>query len=451
MYRRWILVAIMLCVIGLAPACGDSFQATPFPNTDNQVAGTGTRELPTLYPTATTLPTALPTDTRPPQPTSVPATEIPFDQVVVDLTYSIPALNLARRIRGNVAGEIEVIDEETSLSVTLKNRAGVLLEMQQALPRATIEEPATECEACVYVEYRLPLTEQEGEGWLNDVQMLASLENYTSLFLGPHFPPGTIIGLRREATPFEVAHSAAFTDDGRLWAWTATESEIDSSEAPNGALSDVRLDLEAIDWEDLADSYGQVCYEGGGRETLMLDGPEGPRLIDLYCPDLFLPGQLQPLYLSLGGAAGENLEGSDVAPPELPFSVDSHAVFHREDGANLDLKSDGRIEVVDSQGITFTTSITASQIVSLTAPLLDSELMEPGIANILSEEPGNVIVLRAADGVQELAWSELDPLIEALIQPWEELLESVVRSLPDDSAEAPEQTPTPTPTESDDS
>lgn len=451
MHRRWIFVAIILCIIGLAPACGDSSPATRASNDDNQAAALGTRELPTLYPTATAPPVPSPTDTRPPQPTTVPATEVPFDQVVADVRYSIPVLNLDRRIRGNVAGEIEIIDEETSTSVTLRNRAGVLLEMQQALPRATIEESTTACEACVYIEYRLPLTEQAGEGWLNDVQMLASLESYTSMFLGPHFPPGTIIGLRREATPFEVAHSAALTDDGGSWAWKATEAEIGSSTTPDGALSEVQLVLDEIEWENLADSYGQVCYDGGGRETLMLASPDGTRSIELYCPDLFLPGQLQALYLRLSALFGDKLEESDVAPPELPFSVDSQVIFQREDGAKLDLKSDGRLNVTDSQGITYTSTVTMSQILSLTAPLLNSALMEPGVSNIMSQEPGNVIVLRADDGVYELAWIEVNSLIEVLIRPWDDLLEGGAQFVPDENGIEPEQTATSTATDADDS
>ena len=95
--------------------------------------------------------------------------------------------------------------------------------------------------------------------------------------------------------------------------------------------------------------------------------------------------------------------------------------------------------------------MTATQILSLTAPLLDSDRMAQGITNIMSEEPGNVIVLRADDGLYELAWSEVDPLIEALVRPWDDLLESVVRAVPEEDAEDLEQTPTPTPEDTDDS
>ena len=444
MGRHWILLLIIFCAIGLVSACGDTSAATAPAGQVESDNAPGARELPTLYPTATPLPSPIPADTRAPKPTAIPATQIPFDQLVVDVRYTIPALSLDRRIRGNVAGDLEVIDENTGTSLTLRNRAGVILEMQQALPRAAIEELPSECDACVHFEYSLPLTQEAGEGWLNDAQILASLENYTALFLGPHFPPGTVIGLRREATPYEVAHSAAFTADGQLWSWTATEAEISAPEDSVVDVAQIERELSFVDFETLPDSLGQACYQGAGREMLLMAGPDGPRLIELRCPELYLPGQLQPLYLSLIEAVRSRLMGSEPGPPELPMSVEDVLAYRRSDGSSLTLKQDGRLNAIDGEGIRFTSTLTVSRALSLTSLLLDSTLLQPGASITMSEAVSNVIILRAGDGVYELTWSEVDTLLETVIKPWDDLLDRMIRGLPEDNNAEPALAPTAT-------
>ena len=442
MSRHWILLAIIFCAIGLVSACGDSSPATAPTVQVESGSAPGIRELPTIYPTATPLPSPIPADTRPPEPTAILPTQVPFDQLVVDVRYAIPALGLDRRIRGNVAGEVEVIDENSGSSLTLKNRAGVILEMQQALPGATVEELPLECPACVHFEYNLPLTQEAGEGWLVDAQILASLENYTALFLGPHFPPGTVMGLRREATPYEVAHSVGITADGQVWSWTATEAEIN---APQNSVVDpgqLVQDLSLVDFDNLPDSLGQACYEGAGREMLLLTAPDGPRLIELRCPELYLPGQLQPPYMILSGAVGDRLPGSELRPPELSMTVEDVLTYRRSDGASLALQHDGRLNAIDGQGKRFTSTITVSHALSLTLPLLDSALMAPGASITVSEGVINVIILRAGDGVYELSWSEVDSLLETAIKPLDDLLDALIRDLPlgDDREPAPTAT-----------
>jgi hypothetical protein len=400
--------------------------------------------LPTLYPTATLLPSPTPVDTRVPEPTAIPPTQIPFDQLVVDVRYTIPILGLDRRIRGNVAGEIEVIDENSGSSLTLKNRAGVILEMQQSLPRAAVEELPTECAACVQYEYSLPLTQEAGEGWLKDAQILASLENYTALFLGPHFPPGTIIGLRREATPYEVAHSVAVTADGQVWSWTATEEEVDGSETLGVDIEQIDQELRRVDFENLPDSLGQSCYQGAGREMLYLTSPDGPRLVDLRCPALYLPGHLQPVYLSLGEALEERLAGSEVGPPELPISVEDVLTYRRGDGSNLVVKQDGHLIAIDGEGVSFTSTITRSQVLSLTSLLLDSTLLRPGVPITVSEVLSNGIILRAVDGPYEYSWNEVELPLEPAIKLLDAYLDEMIRNLPGN--EDDESTPAPTAT-----
>jgi hypothetical protein len=352
---------------------------------------------------------------------------VSFDQLVIEMTYSIPSLGLEIRIKGNVAGELEVVDESSETSVLLKNRPGVIVEMQQALPKAVIEDLPANCDSCVQIEYELPLTDQSGHGWLNDVQLLASIENYVSSVLGPHFPAGTIAGLRRDATPFEVAHTSAVTSEGELWTWRATEAEISTPILEEGVLDQVSSELGLIDWEMISDSVGHICYQGGGRETLLLESPDGPRQVEIRCPELYLPGQLVPLYKILSNAAAEILEGSDTAPPELPMTLDTWLLYRRTDGVSLTLAEDGLAQAIDSEGSIYTSTITTTQVLSLTNLLLDDSLLESGPSVFFEEDSGNVILLRAAEGVYEIAWAEesedpsgvgalLDELISWLLQ-----------------------------------
>jgi len=78
-------------------------------------------------------PTSTPAPTRPPQPTAVSNTPIPFDDTVVELRYQIPAIQLDRRLQGNVSSQIVLIDETTGHGQQRNNQAAVLLQLQQAL------------------------------------------------------------------------------------------------------------------------------------------------------------------------------------------------------------------------------------------------------------------------------------------------------------------------------
>jgi hypothetical protein len=439
---RWAIFLILaLGVIGNITACAEqAASVTRVPQGATSVV-LGTRELPTLYPTATPLPSPTPANTLTPQPSAVPATEIAFEQLVVDVTYAIPVLGLDRRIKGNVTGEIEVIDQNSGDSVTLKNRAGVIVELQQSLPRVTIDELPPDCDTCVRIEYNLPLTGQVGSGWLRDPQMLASLENYTVVVLGPHFPPGTVAGLRREATPFEVAHSAAITSDGLLWAWTATESQLTEPDIVEGLGEQAAGNLALIDWPALPESVGYLCYEGGGAESLQLDGPNEMRLVDVRCPEMYLPSQLVPVYSILSDAVAPRLKGSEVTPPVLPMSLNTMVLFRRDDGATLSLFQSGRLTAIDPSGVSYTLTMTSTEALSLTAALLDNDLLEPGPEAIFAEDPGNVILVRAHDAVYEVSWREQTAALSALVEPWSKLLENVLRTTGTQAGGTPVPTP----------
>jgi hypothetical protein len=443
--RLLTFLIIVLGLAGLVSACGKNNDETFLETPVAQPSLWQTRELPTVYPTATPLPSPTPVSTNTPQPAAATPTEVAFDQLVVDVTYSIPLLDLDRRIRATVAGEIEVIDENSGESVILKNRPGVVVEMQQALPKSTIEELPLGCDACVQVEYELPLSDQAGKGWLQDVQLLASLENYTAAILGPHFPPGTIAGLRREATPFEVAHSAAITGDGQLWTWTATEAQVSEPLIVESLRDQAAGDLALINWSVLPESLGNSCYQGSGVESLFLDGSEGPKLVQIRCPELYLPGQLVPIYSALSDAVGERLQGGEVAPPELPMTLDTLAYYRRADGASLTISAAGRLSAIDVNGASYTLTLTETEVLSFTTQLRDSSLLEPGpTAGLFGDEPGNVILIRSYDGVYELAWSEQDEPPIALIEPWNDLLELAFQRAKPQNGET--STPAPTAT-----
>ncbi len=434
--HQLIWLAIVFGLAGLIVACsndgGRSLAEMPA-----QASTLRARELPTLYPTATLLPSPTPTSPNELQPTAAPSSEVDFDQLVVDVHYVIPSLELDRRIRGNVAGVVEVIDQNDGASVMLKNRPGVIVEMQQALLRAQIEKVPEGCISCVQVDYELPLTEQSGQGWLRDVQLLASLENYTAAVLGPHFPAGTMAGLRREATPFEVAHSVAVSSEGQLWTWTATDMRVAEPTIVAGIGEQAAGHLASIDWLGLPDSIGHVCYEGGGAEWLQLEGPDRAQLIDVRCPELYLPGQLAPIYSLLSDAVVAELAGGDVSPPDLPMTLDTIVYFGRTDGASLTVSSEGQLDAIDAEGASYTVTLTTTETLSLTSVLLDSSLLSPGPSALFDEEPGNIILIRANDSVYELAWSEQDEIPAALIELWDGLFELAFQSTGQQSGEAP--------------
>ena len=63
---------------------------------------------------------------------------------------------------------------------------------------------------------------------------------------------------------------------------------------------------------------------------------------------------------------------------------------------------------------------------------------------LVGSADGWVYCLRADDGVYELSWSEVDLLLETAIRPWDDLLDALIRSLPEDNSD--ERAPAPTAT-----
>ncbi|MBK7894724.1 MAG: hypothetical protein IPJ90_07540 [Anaerolineaceae bacterium] len=166
------------------------------------------------------------TVTQAPLPTQATKTPIPFGANVVELRLTIPSLGLDRRLQGSVNSQIVLVDERTGFAVQRDNQASVLLDLQQVLPELVTTAVPEGCDSCVRITYSLPFSGVEGEGWLRDPVLLASLENYFTITLGPHFPAAAMIGLRRSASPYAPAHTIAVMEDGRLYRWMANQAEV---------------------------------------------------------------------------------------------------------------------------------------------------------------------------------------------------------------------------------
>lgn len=444
-----------------------------FPELSGTAAPTTTAlVLPTLLPTRTAVPSPSPSATSPPQPTAT-ATEVPdFNEIAADLHYTIPGLALDRRVTGTVGGEITVVDETTGERVVRPNQGGIVTELQQTLPTITLADLPDNCPFCVYFEYELPTLGVSGSGWLTDTRTLASVENYTAAVLGPHFPAGTVIGLRRNASPYKAAHTIALTADGQLWRWLANDQEIEGPQ-PAGAANEALLAaLAATPLEEVEDAYTAACGEGTPLEILYInpDGLGAGKAVRVRCPNLALSSTLLPLYLQLNGLLQPLLadEGLEEPEPNVPLGTLIH--YRRGDGARLTLLQDGSA-VLFSGGddpITATVSLTSVgslDVISLTATLVESSLLRPGIETLTSTMAANYLIVRAEDGVYTAAWDEgeADEALLAALAELDALLAGVVAAPPEEEegtataepaeettatpAATPSRTPTPTPSQ----
>ncbi len=411
-----------------------------------QPPATADRILPTVYPTATTIPVATATTTLTPEPTRPPDTPIAFDQVAVDLRYSIPAFGLDRRIQANVANQIKITDMTTGESVVRKDQPGIQLELQQALTGLILNEVPDGCDRCVQIEYEIPLAEASGSGWLEDVRLLASLENYTSAVLGPYFPPDTIAGLRRSATPYQAAHSVAVSSDGTLWIWQVADAQIESPQTID-VLELGLLDSLAVIEESAApaDNYRASCLSSPGRETLFIGGEE-PITVNFSCPELAMPSNLVPLYQILEGLAADSLTEEAEDRPDPPLPLDSLLYFQRADGYTLTAFRDGRAITIDTDGQAYTGTITSTLAISLTTELVDSGQFVQTADALAAGKSGNILVVRTDQGVFEASWqNEAETSLSILVGRLDDLMNDIVALFGSDEVAA-EGSPTPIPT-----
>lgn len=364
------------------------------------------RQLPTLYPSATPMPTATAVATRPPLPTTVPPTPVAFDQVVVEIHYRLPALGLDRRLQGDVSGRLTMEDRATGLSLTRENQNRILLEMQQGLGQLTLAELPDDCENCVWIDYDLPLSGIAGSGWLEDVTLLASLDNFTAIHLGPHVPPGSWLALRRSATSYWVAHTVAVTSDGRTWKWLATEGRIAEPVLLGVEAARLEAAVQGLTDLPLADTYSATC-EDAARETIFIGGDDEVGTIRIVCPAHSLPAHMVPLYLELQALLGDVVAGAE--PPARPFSLTTLLYYQSADDERLVISYANQVEV-ESGGEIYSGTLSASQVISLTTGLETSARLTLAVDDVLAAGPGaNGLIVRGSSGVSGVTWRGAPP------------------------------------------
>lgn len=371
---------------------------------------------PTYTPAATQGP--LPTLTPPPtRETAVPDTPIPFDETVLELRYQIPLLGLDRRLQGNVANQLIVVDEASGRSIQRNNEGSVMFELRQALLGMELAAMPDACPGCVYVEYELSDAGLSGSGWLQDPVILASIENFMSATLGPHFPEDTAIGLRRSASPYAPGHNIAIAEDGRLWMWLATEPEI--SPAVNSEITPQLLaELAQLSLAELNDQYQADCL-GVPIETLQLNLADETWNGRIICPELTLPTTLQPLYVQLDALLAEKTAVVALEKPDSTFPIDALLQYNRADNTKLTLYPNSTLIAIDSLGSIYTTTLTSTLPVSLTTSLLDTGLLEAGfktfiatesepVTTTVTAEPAtSILAVRGVNGLVDAEWLDL--------------------------------------------
>jgi hypothetical protein len=434
MRKRHFGLWLLFFVAGLLAGCGG--------DPDDMAAPPANTSLPprppiTLQPTFTPLPTAgpLPSITPPPpRPTAVPNTPIPFDETVVELRYRIPALGLDRRLQGNVAGSIIVVDEANGLARQRSNQAGILLELRSVLPTLSLALLPDDCPACVHVTFALPAQSVTGDGWLQDPVLLASIENYLAVGLGPHFPPNTVIGLRRAASPYAPAYTLSLAADGRAQGWLATEPQVD----PPSPADPARVELELLAALPLAELRNQYVADCPGRplETFTLQSGDDDWSGTIRCPELSLSPALLPLYLRLSDIVAERTAPVSLPQPEPLFPLEAFIVYQRADGTSLTLFHDGALLGVAADGLAFSGALTTTLPISLTQSVINSNLLQPGYRTFLGETavsptpPQTSLAARGPNGVLDGRWATppahpifatlnqlLGSLINATIEP----------------------------------
>lgn len=443
--RPLLRAAVYLLLLGV-PAAGCRREPAP-PATEAQptaaevAAGATLPPLPTLLPTATPLPDPSPTVTRPPrEPTATPP-PLDLDQIAVDIRYAIPEIGLVRRLQGTIASRIALTDERTGQTRTLRDQAGVLLELQATLPVLQLGPLPDDCPGCVQLDYSLPAANTAASGWLTDTQFLASIENYTAVHLGPHWPAGTRYGLRRSAAPGHPAHTLAVTAEGTVFFWQATESTVAPAtvdEALPAVLAGVRPD------EEPAEFYAVNCA-GGTTETLFWqtgddagDGNETTGTeVRLACPEFALPTTLAPLYDVLAMTVERQPAAADFDFPSRMLSVRDRLVYRRPDGRGFFLSDDDSAAVALASGQAVPVNVTDSDVLSLTLAL--SDLGVPLVDVVPEEGPmsGGQLWFRDEAGMHLVAWSDATPA------PLLHLLQSLDGYLEDDSLIPAAETATP--------
>ena len=407
-----------------------------------------------------------------------PTVTINFDEPTVQLVYRIPALSVDRRLEGNVSGQIVVFDETNNLQGQRTNQGNNLLDLQRRLPELELQSLPDGCDTCVYFQYTLPLSGESREGWLQDSVFLASIENYTTALVGPHFPPGTVVGLRREASFYYPAHSIALMSDGRIYTWLATEADVDEPFPTPLSFTDILTNLSLA---ELQSTYAANCLPEP-VETMRIYTSGNPLTITIRCPAYALSTTLLPLYAQLDEIMAQKLatyDGPERPPTGLP--LDAVLDYKRADGHQLTLSQNGRVTLQTNNQIIYTGTMTTTTLTALTTELLASGQLQLGLNTLLESEatsstpaaegtperaPASFLLVRGAQGIVDGKFGQIDdPLLANLNALMESLLnpsDPIETGTPDpantldesesdetgtpDPANTPETEATPTPT-----
>lgn len=416
MSRFYIILLLLLLT-----ACGQPAVATPTSGSGETAVDPSLGSSPiTLPPTFTPIPahTQRPTPNTP-LPTLSPtatATPIAFDQTVVELRIAIPAIGLDRRLEGKLGGTVIVADEATGLILQRSSEGPVVADLRQVLPTLELSPLPEGCAACVAFSYSLPEAGFEGSGWLQNTQLLASVERYFSGVFGPHFPPGTVAGLHRAPSPYAPGQVVAVDENGRLWTYLATDNQI---VPPTTADPSLVAAAERLRTVELAPAYEVACAGGIAPETLRLYD----RTVQLLCPEFALPNTLQTIYLALDSAIAPRLaavDGPQRPPARLPLAA--LLAYRRADGVRLTLLADGDA-VVEADSV-ITATLPLSQTMGLVTSLLASGVLHPGLTSFGDTTPGHhQLLVRGPDGVVDGSWPgetavSLLADLDALLQQW---------------------------------
>ncbi|MEM7332840.1 MAG: hypothetical protein AAF490_12200 [Chloroflexota bacterium] len=460
------LYAILLFSLLVACNSGPSQPSQPDETAENvsivlpspqAVPPTFTPSAPEPLPTATIIPT------RPPQPTEIPATPIPFDDVVITARVRIPAVGYDRRLEGNIGSELIFVDETAGKGQFRAQQAVILIELQQALKDLVLAPVPDDCSQCIDLEVIFPLDQIEIRGWLQDPTLFASLENLFAITLGAHFSPDAVGGLRRAASPYAPSQTIEVQADGTVFIWQGNQESIVStflaSEALNTAVS------QSVN-NTYQTQYAVAC-EGVPLETLMLKSDTGGvQTIGISCPAFTLPLPLLDLYVQFDTLMGEAV--LDALPaPETGVPLTAVVQFQREDGALLLIENDGALTLDDGTSQLITDTLGIDQILSLTAPLIENETVSLGLSSFVTEaeeaaedddQETAVLFIRGPEGLYDAVWSEtqsnealapLNDLIEGYLSPESDeggAEETTPTSEPETSPTPEIETPTPSPT-----
>lgn len=423
-----LVLALLLMGCGENDPPAPTLALTPLPTAVSQLPPTFTPPQPferffATFPAVTV--------TQQPLPVQATDTPIPFGDTAVELRYRIPALGLDRRLQGTISSQIVIVDETTGQAIQRANQADVLLQLQQVLPDLLLPVVPEGCDTCVFISFDLPYAQLHNEGWLRDPVLLASLENYMAVGLGPHFPAGTVAGLRRSASPYAPAHTIALTSDGLLYTWLATEPEVSLPVAAAPELLQLVAEFSA---EGLDSEYVANCAVAPLEKLFVQSEEQAGVAFNIVCPEYSLPLSLLPLYAGLDAALAEKLAQSDAVLPRPPTDFPLTAVldYQRTDGARLTLFADGTAVTVSPTGEQFTTVLSTTQTISLTSELIANGIVRTGLNAFQPEEPSvittaggvtttvtttprpprTVLVVRGPSGVYDAEWFELFDLPE---------------------------------------